>query len=363
MKSTTYDFLIVGSGLFGCICARELTDLGYKCLVIESRNHIGGNCYTELKDNIHIHSYGPHIFHTDSDEVWNYINKFTSFTDFKLNVVANYKGEIFSLPFNMWTFSKVYGLTHPSDVDKFIKKTRIENPQNFVDYSINKVGLPVYEKLIKGYSKKQWGRDPVDIPVEIIKRLPVRFTYDNNYFNDRYQGIPSKGYTEIFKNMLEGIDYNLNTDYFTTNLPEHNKVIYTGPIDKFFDYKFGKLEYKSLKFEHTRLEKENFQGCAIMNYTDEETPWTRIVEHKHFAKDQSPVTWITKEYPTNTSKENFYPLNDSKNNEIYSKYKIEAEKHKNIFFGGRLAEYKYYDMDDTILSALNFIKTRFNYEK
>lgn len=359
----SYDFLIVGSGLFGCICARELTDLGYKCLVIESRNHIGGNCYTDLKDNIHIHSYGPHIFHTDSKEVWSYINRFTSFSDFKLNVVANYKGDIFSLPFNMWTFSKIYGLTHPLDVEEFIKRNKIDNPQNFVEYSINKVGLHVYEKLIKGYSKKQWGRDPIDIPVETIKRLPVRLTYDNNYFNDKYQGIPSKGYTEIFNNMLCGIEYKLNTDYFTANLPEHNKVIYTGPIDKFFDFKFGKLEYKSLRFEHTKLEKENFQGCAIMNYTDEETPWTRIVEHKHFTKDESPVTWITKEYPTNVSDEKFYPLNDKKNNDIYSKYKEESEKYPNIFFGGRLAEYKYYDMDDTILSALKFIKEKFNYEK
>ena len=209
-----YDFLIVGSGLFGSICARELTDLGYKCLVIENRNHIGGNCYTEERDDIQLHMYGPHIFHTDSNEVWNYINKFTEFNDFKLGIVANYKGEIFSLPFNMWTFSKIYNKSHPDEIEGIISKSKIDDPKNFEEYSINKVGVEVYEKLIRGYSKKQWGRDPIDIPVEAIKRLPVRFTYDNNYFNDRYQGIPSKGYTEIFKNLLDGIDVRLNTDFF-----------------------------------------------------------------------------------------------------------------------------------------------------
>ncbi len=354
----TYDFLIVGSGLFGSICARELTDLGYKCLVIENRGHIGGNCYTENRDGIDLHMYGPHIFHTDSDDVWKYINRFTEFNTFKLEIVANYKGDIFSLPFNMWTFSKIYNESHPDAIKKIIDSYKIENPGNFEEYSINKVGKIVYEKLIKQYSKKQWGRNPEDIPVETIKRLPIRFTYDNNYFNDKYQGIPTRGYTEIFKNLLNGIDVRLNTYYFNCELPDHKNIIYTGEIDRFFDYKFGKLEYKSLRFEHNKLDKENYQGCAIMNYTDENTEWTRIVEHKHFTKKETPSTWITKEYPSESSG-NFYPINDKKNNQMYQKYKLESEKYPNIFFGGRLAEYKYYDMDDTILSALNFIKSNF----
>jgi UDP-galactopyranose mutase len=356
----SYDYLIVGSGFFGSICAYELNKLGYKICVIENRNHIGGNCYTENRDGINIHMYGPHIFHTSNENVWQWINKFTSFNNFILRPVANYNNEIYSLPFNMWTFSKMWGITHPDEAKKIIENQseNISTPKNLEEQAIKLVGKDIYEKLIKGYTEKQWRKPAIELPKEIIKRLPVRFTYDNNYFNDKYQGIPIGGYTQIFEKLLKGIDILLNTDYFVDKLPEHKNVIYTGPIDKFFDYKYGYLEYKTLEFNHQKLDKSNFQGCAVMNYTSKNIPYTRIVEHKHFDFLESENTWITYEYPIdyNADKtEAYYPVNDTDNNNKYYLYKEESKKLKNIYFGGRLAEYKYYDMDKVIASALNMI--------
>lgn len=358
-----YDYLIVGSGFFGSICAHELTKSGKKVLVIDSRNHIGGNCYTEKKDNINIHTYGPHIFHTSNEEVWKWINQFVKFNNFRLSPVANYKGQIYSLPFSMWTFNKLWGVTSPEQAKDIISEQSkdIGEPQNLEEQAIKLVGRDVYEKLIKGYTSKQWRKNPKDLPKEIIKRLPVRFTYDNNYFNDTYQGIPIGGYTQIFEKLLDGIDVKLSTDYFTDELPEHDKVIYTGPIDRFFNYKFGELEYKTTKFNHIRFEVDNYQGTAVMNFTEEEIQHTRIIEHKHFENSQSDCTWVSWEHPVEYvvgKTEPYYPVNDSDNNSKYEKYKLESEKLDNVYFGGRLAEYKYYDMHQVIESALNFIKNK-----
>jgi UDP-galactopyranose mutase len=356
-----YDYLIVGSGFFGSICAYELNKQGYKVCVIESKNHIGGNCYTENKDNINIHVYGPHIFHTSNEEVWKWINQFTSFNNFTLRPVANYKGEIYSLPFNMWTFNKLWNVVLPNEAKYKIEEQskHINEPTNLEEQAIKLVGTDVYEKLIKGYTEKQWRKSATELPKEIIKRLPVRFTYDNNYFNDKYQGIPIGGYTQIFEKLLKGIDVKLNTNYFTDELPEHNKVIYTGPIDKFYNYQFGELEYKTTQFEHECLQQENYQGTVMMNFTDVEVPYTRIIEHKHFENSESDITWITKEYPVDYKvgkTEPMYPVNDEENNKKYLQYKNLADQESDIIFGGRLAEYKYYDMHQVIESALNKIK-------
>jgi len=356
-----YDFLIVGSGLFGSICARELTDKGYKVCVIENRNHIGGNCYTSNRDGINVHEYGPHIFHTSNDEVWEWINQYVKFNDFKLRPVANYKGEIYSLPFNMWTFSKLWNISHPYQAQQIVKEqsSHIDEPTNLEEQAIKLVGTDVYYKLIKGYTEKQWKKDCKELPKEIIKRIPVRFTYNNNYFNDVYQGIPIGGYTQIFEKLLNGIDIRLETDFFKDELPTYKKLIYTGPIDRYFNYEFGKLEYKTSTFDHKRLDIDNYQGTAMMNYTELEIPYTRIIEHKHFENTQSDLTWVSWELPTEYivgKTEPYYPINDNKNNSIYLKYKEKANKLNNVLFGGRLAEYKYYDMDDVIESALNFIK-------
>jgi UDP-galactopyranose mutase len=363
-----YDYIIVGSGFFGSICARELTDKGYKCLVLEKRNHIGGNCYTSNKDTINIHEYGPHIFHTSNEEVWKWINQFTSFNNFIFRPVANYKGEIYSLPFNMWTFNKLWNISYPYQAKKIISEQSdtIKNPTNLEEQAIKLVGRDVYEKLIKGYTTKQWKKDPKLLPASIIKRLPVRFTYDNNYFNDTYQGIPIGGYTQIFEKLLDKIEIKLDTDYLKNK--EHwnkqaKKVIYTGAIDKFYNYVFGELEYKTTSFIHELYRGDNFQGTAMMNYTDIETPYTRIIEHKHFEFGTQPNTWITYEYPTEYKAdftEPMYPVNDDANNTKYQKYKELAVQEKNIIFGGRLAEYKYYDMHQVIESALNFIKKETN---
>jgi UDP-galactopyranose mutase len=364
-----YDYLIVGSGFFGSICAYELNKVGKKVLVIDSRNHIGGNVYTENKNGINIHVYGPHIFHTSNEEVWQWINQFVEFNNFRLNVVANYKDEIYSLPFNMWTFSKMWGISHPADAKRIIdeQSSHIKDPSNLEEQAIKLVGTDIYEKLIKGYTKKQWKKDPKELPKEIIKRLPVRLSYDNNYFFDKYQGIPIGGYTQIFEKLLKGIDVMLNTDYFENELPSHEKVIYTGPIDKFFEYKYGHLEYKTTKFDSKVLQTNNYQGTALMNYTDEKVPYTRIIEHKHFENIDTDKTWITYEYPTDydpASTEPYYPVNDDLNNSIYSKYKEDANKIKDkVLFGGRLGEYKYYDMHQVIESALNFIKNEIENEK
>jgi UDP-galactopyranose mutase len=356
-----YDYLIVGSGFFGSICAHELYKQGYKVCVIESRNHIGGNCYTSNRDGINVHEYGPHIFHTSNEEVWKWINQFVSFNDFTLRPVANYKGEIYSLPFNMWTFSKLWNVTHPDQAKRMIQlqSEHIKDPQNLEEQAIKLVGTDVYEKLIKGYTTKQWRKEPKDLPKEIIKRLPVRFTYDNNYFNDKYQGIPVGGYTQIFEKLLEGIEVRLNTDFFKDEIPDYYKLIYTGPIDKFFNYKYGDLEYKTTKFEHKKIIDDDYQGTPVMNYTDVGIPFTRVIEHKHFENIQSDVTWLTFEYPTEyiaDKTEPYYPVNDEINNERYLKYKQESENLRNVYFGGRLAEYKYYDMHQVIQSALEFVK-------
>jgi UDP-galactopyranose mutase len=361
-----YDYLIVGAGLYGSICAHELTKSGKKVLVIESRNHIGGNCHTENRDGINIHTYGPHIFHTSNEDVWKWINQYVEFNNFRYNPVANYEGELYSLPFNMWTFNKLWGVTTPKEAKDVIdsQSKEIDNPNNLEDQSIKLVGKDVYEKLIKGYTEKQWRKPCNELPKEIIKRLPVRFTYDNNYFNDKYQGIPIGGYTQIFEKLLDGIEVRLGVDYFKDELPEHSKVIYTGPIDKFFNYKFGELEYKTTRFEHFKKNTDNYQGCSVINYTDSKTQHTRVIEHKHFEKENiTDNTWITYEYPTQYSvnqTEPYYPVNDIDNNQTYQKYKMESDKLENVHFGGRLAEYKYYDMHQVIDSALNFIKTEIN---
>lgn len=362
--SEKYDFIIVGAGFFGSICAYELSREGKKCLVIDKRDHIGGNCHTENRDGINIHTYGPHIFHTSNEEVWWWINQFVEFNNFRNTPVANYKGEIYSLPFNMWTFNKLWGVKTPDEAKEIIEQQSIDidDPKNLEEQAIKLVGRDVYYKLIKGYTEKQWRKPATELPKEIIKRLPVRFTYDNNYFNDKYQGIPVGGYTQIFKKLLADVDVKLNVDYLQDR--EHwnglaKQVIYTGPIDAFFDYQFGELEYKTTRFEHQRMDTDNYQGTAIMNYTEVEVPYTRIIEHKHFEKSDSTVTWVTKEYPEEYSreKEAYYPVNDSVNNAKYLKYKELASLNQNIFFGGRLAEYKYYDMHQVIESALNFVKS------
>tara|TARA_B100001059_G_C17831135_1_gene584770 strand:- start:3046 stop:4137 length:1092 start_codon:yes stop_codon:yes gene_type:complete len=357
-----YDFLIVGAGFYGSICAYELKKKGYSVVVIDSRNHIGGNCYTSKRDSINLHEYGPHIFHTSNEEVWKWINNFVKFNDFQLRPVANYKGEIFSLPFNMWTFSKMWNITHPSEAKEIIKTQgkKIKNPKNLEEQAIKLVGIDIYEKLIKGYTAKQWQKDPKDLPSEIIKRLPVRFNYDNNYFNDKYQGIPIGGYTQIFDSLLKNIEVRLNTDFFKSQLPKSKKVIYTGPIDKFFNYKFGELEYKTTRFNHKKIQKSNFQGTAMMNYTDAEIKYTRTIEHKHFENIKSDITWVSWEYPTPyvpEKTEPYYPVNDLKNNNIYQKYYQESLNNNKVYFGGRLAEYKYYDMHQVIQKALETVKT------
>ena len=358
----TYDYLIVGAGFFGAICARQLTDRGKRVIVVESRPHVGGNCHTELRDNINIHTYGPHVFHTSNEEVWRWINQYADFNDFKLNVAANYKGEVYSLPFNMWTFSKMWGISLPQEARDIIARqsSEIGDPANLEEQAIKLVGRDVYEKLIRGYTKKQWRKDPRDLPKEIINRLPVRFTYDNNYFYDKYQGVPVGGYTRIFEKLLDGIDVLLDTDYFSADLPDHERVIFTGPIDRFFDYRHGRLEYKTTRFEHFRHETDNVQGTATINYTDEEVPYTRTIEHRHFEGSESDVSWLTYEYPTEYvagETEPYYPVNDAENNAIYSRYSEEAEKlGGKVLFGGRLGEYKYYDMHKVIESALAFVE-------
>ena len=356
-----YDFLIVGSGFFGSICAYELKNKGYNVCVIDKRNHIGGNCYTSKKSNINVHEYGPHIFHTSKDNVWSWINQFTSFNNFTLRPVANYKGEIYSLPFNMWTFNKMWGVIYPEDAKKIIEdqSSKITDPKNLEEQAIKLVGKDIYEKLIKGYTEKQWKKSATDLPKEIIKRLPVRFNYDNNYFNDKYQGIPIGGYTQIFDKLLDGIDVLLNTDFFTDELPLYEKLIYTGPIDMFYNYRFGKLEYKTTKFNHVEKDVPNYQGVAMMNFTDVDIPYTRIVEHKHFDFVDSDKTIITYEHPTDYISEKtepYYPVNDEENNILYNEYKKLSIEEKNVYFGGRLAEYKYYNMDEIIESALNFVE-------
>ena len=356
-----YDYLIVGSGLYGAIVARELKNAGYKVLIIEKRNHIAGNVYTEKRDNINVHVYGAHIFHTSDEKVWNYVNKYAKFNDFINSPLAYYKGEYYHMPFNMNTFHEIWGVNTAEEAKAKIEeekaKENIKEITNLEEQAISLVGRTIYERLVKGYTEKQWGRDCKDLPSFIIKRLPLRFEYNNNYFNDIYQGIPIGGYTKLVENIIGDIEVKLNEDYLK-NKDYWNKqaknIIYTGAIDEFYDYKFGELEYRSLKFEVERIEKEFYQKNCVINYTEREVPYTRIIEHKYFENNQSPVTWITKEYPSDYKKgmEKFYPVNDEKNNSLYKQYEELAAKENNIIFGGRLGKYKYYDMDDVIAEAL-----------
>ena len=366
-----YDYLIVGSGLFGTIFAYEANKRGKKCLVIDKRNHIGGNIYCENIENINVHKYGAHIFHTSNKKVWDYVNSFVEFNRYTNCPVANYKGELYNLPFNMNTFYQLWKVKTPkeaiSKIEEQVKKANIQDPKNLEEQAIKLVGNDIYEKLIKGYTEKQWGKKATELPSFIIKRLPVRLTFDNNYFNDTYQGIPIGGYNKIIEKMLDGIEVRLNTDFFENREELEliaDKIVFTGMIDEFYDYKFGTLEYRSLRFEHEVLNEENYQGNAVVNYTEYDIPYTRIIEHKHFEYGIQPKTVITREYPDTWNKgdEPYYPINDDKNNELYSKYKELADKEENIIFGGRLAEYKYYDMHHVIEQALNCVKKEFENE-
>lgn len=366
-----YDYLVVGSGLYGSTFAYEAAKRGKRVKVIDKREHIGGNIYTENIEGIQVHKYGAHIFHTNSKDIWDYINQFAELNRYTNSPIANYKGEIYNLPFNMNTFNQLWGTITPDEALRKIAGQRaaakIEHPQNLEEQAISLVGTDIYEKLIKGYTEKQWGRKAAELPPFIIKRIPVRFTYDNNYFNDRYQGIPVGGYTQIIEKMLssEWIDVELNQDFFKhkeSYLKEYPKVVYTGMIDQLFDYRFGKLEYRSLEFESCILDQQNYQGNAVVNYTDAETPYTRIIEHKHFEFGSQPKTIITKEYPRTWEQgdEPYYPLNDDSNNEKYRLYNELAAQLPNVLLGGRLGMYKYFDMHQVIAAALSVVKAEFN---
>ncbi len=363
----TYDYLIVGSGLFGSVFAYEAGKRGKSCLVLEKRSHIGGNIYCENKEGINIHTYGAHIFHTSNREVWDFVNQFTEFNNYVNSPIANYKGELYNLPFNMNTFSKMWGVITPQEAMEKIESQKglfTGQPTNLEEQAISLIGEDIYVKLIKGYTEKQWGRDCKELPPFIIKRLPVRYTFDNNYFNDPYQGIPIDGYNAMIERMLEGHEVVFETD-FNKDRGKYKalakKIIYTGPIDEFFDYSLGKLEYRSLHFETKRFETENYQGVAVMNYTDRETPYTRTIEHKHFEFGRQSVTYVTEEYPMEwvEGSEPYYPVNNEKNQKIYAEYEKLAQELPDVIFGGRLAEYKYYDMDKTVESALKLVKNEF----
>lgn len=366
-KTMKYDYIVVGSGLYGAIFAHEAKAKGKSVLVVDKRPNIAGNVYTEKQEGINVHMYGAHIFHTNDKRVWNYITQFAEFNRFTNSPVANYKGELYSMPFNMYTFNKMWGVVTPEEAAAKIEEQKKEitgEPKNLEEQAISLVGRDIYEKLVKGYTEKQWGRDCKELPAFIIKRLPVRLTFDNNYFNALYQGIPIGGYTKMVENLLDGIEVRLSTDYL-----EHkaeldalaDKVVYTGPIDAYFGFKLGTLEYRSVRFENETLDIPNFQGNAAVNYTDRETPWTRIIEHKwfEFGKDEDgndlPKTIISREYSSEwkAGDEPYYPVNDEKNGQLYAKYKELADKETGVIFGGRLGEYKYYDMDTTIASVLD----------
>lgn len=369
-----YDYLIIGAGLFGAIFTHEATKKGKKCLVIEKRPHIAGNIYTEEQHGIQVHKYGAHIFHTSNKEVWDYINQFAEFNRYTNSPVARYKDELYNMPFNMNTFNKMWGVVTPEEakakIEEEKKEANIVEPKNLEEQAISLVGRTIYEKLVKGYTQKQWGKECKDLPSFIIKRLPVRFIYDNNYFNDIYQGIPIGGYTLIVEKMLEGSEVRLNTDFFDNREELENiaeKIVFTGPIDQYYNYKFGELEYRSLRFETEAKDMENYQGNAVVNYTEYEIPYTRIIEHKHFEYGPSlgkiaegeacKKTIITREYPDKweQGKEPYYPINNERNNEVYGKYKELADKENDVIFGGRLGEYKYYDMHKVIERALEVV--------
>ena len=365
-----YDYLVVGSGLFGAVFARQATDAGKTVLVIDKRPNVAGNVYTEKVEGINFHKYGAHIFHTNNTEVWNYVNRFATFNRFTNSPVANYKGELYSMPFNMYTFNKMWGVVTPEEAAAKIEEQKKEitgEPRNLEEQAISLVGRDIYEKLVKGYTEKQWGRDCKELPAFIIKRLPVRLTFDNNYFNALYQGIPIGGYTKLVENLLDGIEVQLNVDYLVDRAKWDaiaEKVVYTGAIDAFFNYPLGNLEYRSVRFENEVLDIPNFQGNAAVNYTDRETPWTRIIEHKwfEFGKDENgndlPKTIISREYSSEwkPGDEPYYPVNDEKNGALYKEYRALADQEGKVIFGGRLGEYKYYDMDAVIASALECVK-------
>lgn len=363
-----YDYILVGSGLYSGVFAWFAKQKGKKCLVLEKRDHIGGNVYCENTEGIHVHKYGAHIFHTSNKEVWRFVNSLAEFNRYTNSPVANYKGEMYNMPFNMNTFSKMWNISTPAEAKKIIEEQKKEitgEPKNLEEQAISLVGREIYEKLVKGYTEKQWGRDCTALPAFIIKRLPVRYTYDNNYFNDLYQGIPIGGYNVIIDRLFEGCDIETGVDYlekkeYYDSLGE--KIVYTGTIDAYYKYQFGKLEYRSLRFESEVLDEENHQGVAVVNYTDRETPYTRIIEHKHFEFGTQPKTVITREYPVTWQEgmEPYYPVNDEKNQALYQKYAKLAEKEEHVIFGGRLGEYKYYDMDKVIASAMACAKEELN---
>ena len=356
-----YDYLVVGSGLYGAIFAHEAKKAGKSVLVVDKRPNIAGNIYTEKQEGINVHKYGAHIFHTNNKKVWNYITQFAEFNRFTNSPVANYKGELYSMPFNMYTFNKMWGVVTPEEAAAKIEEQKKEitgEPQNLEEQAISLVGTDIYEKLIKGYTGKQWGRPCTELPAFIIKRLPVRFTYDNNYFNALYQGIPDGGYTAMVEKMLAGTEVRLNVDYLAEKAALDalaEKVVYTGPVDAYFGYRLGALQYRSVRFETEVLDTDNYQGNAVVNYTDAETPYTRIIEHKHFAFGTQPKTVISREYSTewHQGDEPYYPVNDEKNGALYAKYKALADAETKVIFGGRLGEYKYYDMDKVIEAALD----------
>ncbi|MDR0187143.1 UDP-galactopyranose mutase [Prevotella brunnea] len=368
-----YDYLIVGAGLFGSMFAHQATQKGKRCLVIDKRPQLGGNLYCEFKEGINIHKYGAHIFHTNSKFVWDFVNSLVEFNRFTNSPMANYKGKLFNLPFNMNTFYQMWGVTTPEEAEMKLNEQRADaikkmhtdgvlQPRNLEEQALTLIGKDIYEKLIKGYTEKQWGRKCIELPAFIIKRLPIRLVFDNNYFNDCYQGIPKGGYNKLIEVLLKGVDTKINTNFFDDKekwLAKADKIVFTGKIDEFYEYRFGKLDYRTVKFEEEIIEKTNYQGCAVVNYTDEATPYTRIIEHKHFEMfgqdvERCPITIISKEYSTEwkSGLEPYYPVNDERNNALYLKYKRLADKEKNIIFGGRLAEYKYYDMAPIVEKVL-----------
>lgn len=362
-----YDYLIVGSGLFAAVFAREAKRAGKSVLVLERRDHVGGNVYCEDREGINIHKYGAHIFHTSYEDVWAYVNQFVTFNNFINSPVANYQGHLYNLPFNMNTFRELWDIVTPAQAKAIIAEQRkaiTGEPQNLEEQAISLVGTDIYTKLIKGYTEKQWGRSCTELPAFIIKRLPVRYTFDNNYFNDRYQGIPVGGYNKLIEALLDGIEVRTGVDFLkdrATYQAMAKKIVYTGSIDEYFGYKLGQLEYRGLRFETERLEEENHQGVAVVNYTEREIPYTRIIEHKHFEFGTQPVTYITREYPADwhPGEEAYYPVNNERNQSLYQQYAALAEQEPNTIFGGRLAEYKYYDMDDVIKSALERTEKEF----
>ena len=364
-----YDYLIIGAGLFGCVFAHEATKKGKKCLVIDKRNHIGGNVYCENVDGINVHKYGAHIFHTNDKAIWDYVNQFAQFNNYINSPISNSKGKLYNLPFNMNTFYQLWGTKTPAEAKKIIteqiEKYGFKNPKNLEEQALSLVGKDIYETLIKEYTEKQWGIKATKLPAFIIKRLPVRYTFDNNYFNDTYQGIPIGGYNKIIDGLLEGIDVKTDIDFFENKdelTASAKKVVYTGKIDEFYNYKYGNLEYRSLRFEHQNLEQDNYQGNAVVNYNDDNIPYTRIIEHKHFEFGKQPHTVITKEYPEDWTpdKEAYYPINNDDNQNKYQQYKALTLNETNVIFGGRLAEYKYYDMHQIIASALHKAKIEFS---